>query len=63
MIVDKRGIYETLEDIPVRTSFSVCIIPKGKTITITQIDKIGHQVIGIELQDWTYWDLPVKMIY
>ena len=58
----KVGKYRLLQDFSVRTSFSTGTLPKGAEIKITQIDDVYHKVIGPELKDWRYWDMPVEPI-
>ncbi len=61
MIIDKIGIYEFTEDVTLRTgSHSIATFPKGMVFGIDQIDKVNHKCIGVALEDWTHWDLPVK---
>ena len=60
MIVKQIGKYRLLKDLQVRTPISIGTIPAGSIITITQISKDYRQVIGPELKDWHYYELPVK---
>jgi len=62
MIVKETGKYRLLKEFIVRTSFSTGTLPKGTEINITQIDDVYHKVIGPELKDWRYWDIPVEPI-
>lgn len=62
MVVNKKGKYKVVKDIHVRTSHSTYTITAGKIIYITQIDEIYKQVIGPEIEDWTYWELPIKYL-
>lgn len=59
MIVNEIGKYKLLKDIITRNTYSIGTIPKDSIINITQIDSTYCQVIGNELFDWIYWDLPV----
>lgn len=60
MIITTVGKYIALEDIITRNSITITTIPKGTTINITKVDSFYHKVIGPELLDWAYWDLPVR---
>lgn len=62
MIITEKGKYKLLEDITTRGSRSIGGIAKGVVIEITQIDANSHKVIGPQLMDWTYWELPVEKI-
>lgn len=62
MIVDKPGVYRLLEDLTMRGPNSIGTMPKGAHLTITQVDRDGHQVIGPAFPDWHYWNLPVKPV-
>lgn len=62
MIIDKLGQYKLLSDYVVRSSYTIWTFPKNFILTITQIDNINRQVIGPELGDWVYWNLPVEKI-
>ena len=59
-IVKEEGKYVLTEDYVIRTSSTVGIIPKGTVLNITQIDEQYKKVIGDNLSDWCYWDLPVR---
>jgi hypothetical protein len=58
--VKEKGKYILLEDYTMRGSIGVRTIPSGTVLNITQIDNQCHKVIGDELGDWVYWNLPVK---
>ncbi len=60
MIVKEIGEYRLLKKYSVATSFSTGTLSEGSIIRVTQIDDIYHKVIGPELKDWRYWDLPVE---
>jgi len=57
MKIKKIGKYRLLRDFKTRNSTSVGTLPSGTVIEITQLG--GHKVIGPELYDWTYYDMPV----
>ena len=60
MVITRTGRYQLLEDYYCRTSSSIGMLSKGAVIHVTQIDQEYHKIIGPELEDWQYWDLPVK---
>ena len=62
MIVTKPGNYEALESFKVRTAISIGTVPKGTVFLITQVDHAHHKVYGPVLEDWHYWDLPVRIV-
>lgn len=62
MIIKEKGKYKLLEDIKVRNPRAIGGIAKGAVIEITQIDEGSHKVIGPQLMDWMYWELPVEKI-
>ncbi len=57
MEITKTGFYKLIEDLSTRNTTTISTIPKGTIIEITQIDH--HKVIGPELYDWIWYDLPV----
>ena len=57
MKIKKIGKYRLLRDFKTRNSTSVGTLPSGTVIEITQLG--GHKVIGPELYDWVYYDMPV----
>ena len=60
MVITQIGKYRLTKDYRCRTSNSIGTLRQGSIIEITQIDPAYHKVIGPELEDWQYWDLPVK---
>ena len=62
MIITQTGNYKLLKDMKTRGTISIGDMPEGTIIEITQIDNGGHKVIGPQLMDWTYWDLPVEPV-
>jgi hypothetical protein len=62
MIVAQPGKYRLTKDFVTRGSYSVGTIPAGTVIEITQVDRMGNQVIGPDLEDWTYWEMPVEAV-
>jgi len=62
MIIKELGKYRLTQDIKTGTSTSIATLPKGLILNITQIDSEYHKVIGPELWDWKYWDLPVETL-
>lgn len=62
MIISKPGNYKAIEDIKTRGTISIGTIPKGTIIEITAVDPIYHKVIGPNLFDWHYWNMPVVPI-
>lgn len=62
MRITEKGKYQLLEDIKVRNSCTIGTLPKGAIISITSIDDAYHKVIGPELLDWMYWELPVEKL-
>ena len=63
MKITEIGKYRLTKDIVFRTnSISSAKMYRGSVITITQIDEQYHKVIGPELGDWHYWELPVEKI-
>lgn len=59
MIVKSKGCYKLERDLTVRGSINVKTLVKGTIINISQVDEYYHKVIGEELGDWVYWNLPV----
>ncbi len=57
MKITKTGFYKLIEDLSTRNATTIATIPKGTIIEITQIDH--PKVIGPELYDWIWYDLPV----
>ncbi len=62
MIIKETGKYCLLKDFSTRTPFSTGTLSKGTVIDITQIDDVYHKVIGPQLKDWRFWDMPVKKL-
>ena len=60
MTITKPGIYILTEDFVTRGTISVGTIPKGTKLKINKVDKQNHKVVGPQLLDWTYWNMPVK---
>ena len=60
MIVTTAGKYTLLKDIYLRTSAGIKTLRKGTVINVDQVDQDYHKVIGPELEDWQFWDLPLK---
>ena len=60
MIIKKVGRYEFIDSWKERVAYAIYSFSKGDILNITQIDKGYHKIIGDELHDWHYWDLPVK---
>lgn len=60
MLIKETGFYELTEDIKTRNVCSIATIEAGTIIEITQIDDRFHKVIGPDLMDWKFWDLPAK---
>ncbi len=63
MKVEKIGRYRFTEQRTLRTnSISSATFPVGMEISITQIDEEFNKIIGPELGDWQYNDLPLEII-
>ena len=62
MEIKKIGKYKLLKDFSIRNTIAGTKLFKGEIINITQIDNMRHKIIGKELMDWMFWDLPVKKI-
>jgi hypothetical protein len=59
MIITIPGEYKLLESYQFRGPGSVLSCDAGYIVDIRQIDKSSKKVIGPDLPDWVYWDLPV----
>lgn len=62
MKIEQPGKYRLLKDYPTRGTWSMGTLPAGKVLDITQIDRDGCQVIGPDLLDWAYWEMPVEPV-
>lgn len=62
MIITEKGKYKALQNFKIRNSVKIGTMPKGTVFEITQVDNLGHKVIGPELFDWMPCDLPVKKV-
>ena len=62
MKITEKGNYKLLEEFKTSSSGAIATLPAGTIINITQVDERGHQIIGDELLDWEYWELPVGKI-
>lgn len=62
MIITEKGKYKILKDFTVRNSIASGTLSEGGILEITQIDDSTNKVIGPELMDWTYHELPVEKI-
>jgi len=62
MIITKPGKYRLNQDFSSMGAGSITHIPKGSIIEITQIDIEGRKVIGPELLDWEYYNIPCEPI-
>jgi hypothetical protein len=62
MIINKKGRYRLLQDRTMRGPISIETYPAGFEFEVTQIDSEHHKVIGPDLPDWQYWDMPVEEI-
>jgi len=62
LIITEKGKYRLLKDFKTSTAISIATIQKGAIIEITQVDENHHKVIGNDLFDWVYWDMPVEKI-
>jgi len=62
MIITEKGKYRTLKEFTDRGPISIGTVLADRIIEITQIDKNNHKVIGPQLSDWIYWDLPVEKV-
>jgi hypothetical protein len=55
------GRYRLTQDFATRGSNGVATLPAGTVLEITQVDAYGRQVIGPQLLDWEWWDMPVEV--
>ena len=62
MIIKAPGKYRLLCDWSSRGSMSIRHFMEGRVIEIRQIDEQCHKVLGPDLEDWIYWDMPVEPI-
>ena len=62
MKIIETGRYILTEDFTVQGAWSIARLPSGSEIEITQVESEGHQVIGPELGDWHYHDIPCRPI-
>ena len=62
MIVKEKGFYRLLEAIKTSNKIAIGNLPKGTIIEVTQISEDYRQVIGSDLLDWTYWEMPVEKL-
>jgi len=62
MIIKETGKYRLLKDFTISTPNSIGTLPEGTIIDITQIDTRFHKVIGDQLSDWVYWEMPVEKL-
>lgn len=62
MKVAKCGKYRLTQDFYTRGTCSCGWISKGSIIAITQIDHEYNKVIGPDLLDWTYNNMPLEPI-
>ena len=62
MEISEKGKYKVLKTFKTRGVRSITEIPKNSIINITQIDEDNEKVIGPELLDWIYYDLPVEKL-
>jgi hypothetical protein len=60
MTIATPGRYRLTEDVVTRGTISIGTLPAGAEIEITQVDAEGHKVIGPQLGDWRYWDIPAE---
>jgi len=60
MKITKTGFYQLTEDLFIRNPTGCGSLPTGTVIQITQIDNMYNKVIGPDLMDWMYNDLPVE---
>jgi hypothetical protein len=60
MTITTPGRYRLTEDIALRGTISISTLPAGAEIEITQVDADGHKVIGPQLGDWLYWNIPAE---
>ena len=58
MQITKPGKYKLTERYSTRGSRSIKQFPAGVVIEITQVDLDGHKVIGPQLEDWEYYEIP-----
>jgi hypothetical protein len=60
MIITKTGFYRLTADYSSRSSGTISHMQGGTTIQITQVDNTWNKVIGPELLDWEYNDIPCE---
>ena len=63
MNIRKKGKYQLLEDIIIRTSNSVGTLSKGLVFEVTQVNEQNHNFYSPEIADWYLWDnVPAKEV-
>jgi hypothetical protein len=62
MKITEIGNYRLTKDIVLRGPNCVATFPEGAVLKITQIDKDYKKVIGPDLLDWQYYEMPVVRI-
>ena len=62
MRITENGLYRLTETRSFRGSISVETWNKGKMFAVTQISKINGNVIGPEVPDWQYPEIPCEQI-
>jgi len=60
--IRQPGKYKVKKTFTIRNATTISKIKKGDEITITQVDKRGHKILGTETMDWMPWDLPVEPV-